>query len=124
MDIPHIRTTSIIFSQRPLYMCYCPLWTMLSLPSSTLLTSAFCFRLTFAYTRAEPPEPCHWLICNRHSCHVKKLGPTLWFHHFLDKLWNVAETEKMEILNEDKVPLGNNKGATNGNVFKDMIRFT
>src|SRR5882724_13218183 len=41
MDIPHIRTTSIIFGRRPLYMHYCPLRTMLSLPSSTLLTSAF-----------------------------------------------------------------------------------
>src|SRR5882724_9286493 len=20
--------------------------------------------------------------CNRHSYHIKKLGPTLWFHHF------------------------------------------
>jgi len=33
-------------------------------------------------------------------------------------------TETMEILNGDKVPLGDNKGATDGNLFKDMIRFT
>ena len=33
-------------------------------------------------------------------------------------------TETMEILNGDKVPFGDNKGATDGNVFKDTIRFT
>src|SRR5882724_6515515 len=33
MDIPHIRTTSIIFSRQPLYMCYRPLWTMLFITS-------------------------------------------------------------------------------------------
>src|SRR5882724_7182545 len=69
-DIPHIQTTSIIFSRQLLYMCYCPLRTMLSLPSSTLLTSTFCFQPTFAYARAKPPEPCHRLICNRHIYHV------------------------------------------------------
>ena len=36
----------------------------------------------------------------------------------------MVETETMEILNGDKVPLGDNKGGTDGNVFKDMIRFT
>ena len=40
--------------------------------------------------------------------------PSLW-----DKLWNVVETETMEILNGDKVPLGDNRGATGGKiVFK------
>jgi len=48
-----------------------------SLLSLTLLTSTFCFQLTFAHAQAEPPEPRHRLICNRQSitlC-VKKLGP-------------------------------------------------
>src|SRR5882724_2507635 len=71
MDIPHIQTTSIIFSQQPLYMHYRPLWTMLfitSIPDTPHIH--LCFQPTFAYARAEPPKPHHQLICNRHIYHV------------------------------------------------------
>jgi len=44
--------------------------------------------------------------------------------HFWDKPWNVAETETMEILNGETKCHWDNKGATDGNLFKDMIRFT
>src|SRR5882724_8004630 len=47
------------------------------------------------------------------SClHIKKPSLTTWFHHVRDKPWNVVESETMEILSGDKVPLGENKGAT------------
>ena len=72
------RWISLTFGQHPLYsdgnpyICtttlYEPCYS--SLLSPTLLTSTFCFRLTFAYSRAEPPEPHHWFICNRHIYHV------------------------------------------------------
>src|SRR5882724_3562999 len=85
------RWISLAFGQHPLYLvsdpyicatathepCYS------SLLSPTLLTSTFCFRPTFAHARAEPPEPRHQLICNRHDYHVcASRSPTLWFYHF------------------------------------------
>jgi len=42
---------------QPLYMHYRPLQTILFITSvPTLLTSTFCFWMTFAYARAEPPS--------------------------------------------------------------------
>src|SRR5882724_11171638 len=71
------RWISLTFREHPLYsvsnpyICTTALYgPCSSLPSPTLLTSTFCFWLTFAYARAKPPEPCHWLICNRHIYHV------------------------------------------------------
>src|SRR5882724_11523282 len=72
------RQISLAFGQHPLYsvsdpyICttalYEPCYS--SLPSLTLLTSTFCFQLTFAYAQAKPPKPHHWLICNRHIYHI------------------------------------------------------
>src|SRR5882724_5461142 len=72
------RWISLTFGQHSLYsvgdpyICatalYGPCYS--SLPSPTLLTSTFCFQPTFAYTQAKPPEPCYWLICNRHIYHA------------------------------------------------------
>ena len=72
------RWISLTFRQHPLYsvsdpyICatalYKPCYS--SLPSPTLLISTFCFWPTFAYAQAEPPEPHHWLICNRHIYHI------------------------------------------------------
>jgi len=72
------RQISLAFGKHPSYLVgdpyicatalYEPCYS--SLPSPTLLTSTFCFWPTFAYTRAEPPKPHHWLICNRKIYHV------------------------------------------------------
>ena len=120
------RRISLAFRQHPLYSvgepCICatalyePCYS--SLLSPTLLTSTFCFWLTFAYSQAEPPEPHHRLICNRHIYHICMSRSSAQPHGSIileNKLWNVVESETMEILSGDKVPLRDNKGATNGN---------
>src|SRR5882724_12784871 len=63
-NIHYIQMATLICSTALYKPCYS------SLLSPTLLTSTFCFWLTFAYAQAKPPEPHHQLICNRHIHHV------------------------------------------------------
>ena len=57
------------------------------------------------------PEPSHL----SHIIGSFVTGTSIISAHQEARPWNVVETETMEILNGDKVPLGDNKGATDGN---------
>jgi len=72
------RRISLAFGQHPLYSVGNPYICATaihepgysSLLSLTLLTSTFASSWHFAHAQAEPPEPRHRLICNRHIYHV------------------------------------------------------
>jgi len=100
-------TTSLYWSATLIY-ALAPLWTMSSLPSRhPHITFCFCQHLL---RRAKPPKPCHWLICNRHIYHVC-MSRASWPYvpSLLRQAVEWVETETMEILNGDRVPLADNK---------------
>ena len=79
------------------------------------------FWLTFASVQAKPLAG-HILSSSTsaliyHICTSKGVARPCSSYHFWEKLWNVIETETMEILNGDKMPLGDNKGATGGKLY-------
>src|SRR5882724_7384363 len=70
-------------------------------------------------------EPSHlWVTSLAHPQQPSSIMPahqrgslTLQFLSFLKEAMGVMENKTMEILNGDKVPLGDNKGATSGKLY-------
>ena len=78
-----------------------------------------CFQLIFASIQPKPPAS-HIISSFATGTSITSACQEAWPdprlpYHFGEKLWNVVESETMEILSVDKVPLRDNKGATSGN---------
>jgi len=121
MDIPCIQTRTITFEQEPLhlngdltiYMWHCPLQVTAIItsiivipPIRLLLLADICF-----HSSPATHGPLHQLIhitIIYHVCTSKTLAQSCDSGHFRDKV----EGKTMKILSGDKVPLRDNKGAT------------
>jgi|SRR5882724_2864823 len=109
MDIPSIQTRSIIWMVTSVYMCgmtfYNP-WHHHSHPHHCLFPSSFTSGQYLLLSKLNHP----WATSSApaQSCSS---------YHSRDKVWNVVEDEKMEILSGDKVPLGDNRSATHRKLY-------
>ena len=116
----HLDKIHYIWMVTSLYICSTPstnmpIITPILVTSSIhlLLPENICFHPSQATCELH-----HWLIHNTLIYHICVSNPPARHcssYHFGDKLWKVVESETMEILSGDKVPLGDNKGATSGN---------
>jgi len=86
-----------------------------------IIPFVFYFQSIFASVQAEPPTS-HFIGSFTLAPSITSACQGPWPNTAVPiisetKQWNVVESETMEILSGDKVPLGDNKGATSGNLY-------